>query len=61
MLLVKMRVAAAPHYGKTLILVQKLDSPYLTQHFCTKLQYFPNKTQIKAKFKTNFPDSKSKF
>ena len=31
-----------PHYGKTLILVQKLDSPYLTRHFCTKLQYFPN-------------------
>ena len=25
------------HYRKPLILVQKLDSPYSTQHFCTKL------------------------
>ena len=37
-----------PPYGKTLILVQKLDSPYSTRHFCKKLQYFPNKTQIKV-------------
>ena len=28
--------------------VQKLYSPYSTQHFCAILQYFPNKTQIKV-------------